>query len=190
LILQTRKDPSARLWSIPSEKGTRNEKVGKNYESNAIIHHQYQAEAVAFYHATFGSPTHSTFERALRKGYLSCLEDVLTVAMIRRNRSLSEATAKGHLDLLRQGLQSTRTINETTNWPLTMNFDEESDSEIGTEIGEVSDEIDTLYTDATGNLPMAPQNGPKFLLIASFRRYIHVTAMKTHSEDEYLEVIP
>jgi hypothetical protein len=60
---------------------------------------------VDFYHAVFGSPAVPTFLRTSDRGYISV--PGLKANMVRRNMPNSLATAKGHLDRLRQNLRST-----------------------------------------------------------------------------------
>ena len=63
---------------------------------------------VAFMHAAFGSPAISTFLRALRRKWLDTIPR-LTAALVSANRPNSIATALGHLDQTRQGLDFTKT---------------------------------------------------------------------------------
>jgi hypothetical protein len=62
---------------------------------------------VAFMHAAFGSPCPSTFLRALRRNWLDTIPR-LTSALFSANKPNSVATALGHLDQTRQGLDSTK----------------------------------------------------------------------------------
>ena len=58
------------------------------------------------HHRSFGSPTLPTFLQAIRKQWI-CVPG-LTGKIVSQNPPLSIATAQGHLDLVRQGLRSTR----------------------------------------------------------------------------------
>jgi hypothetical protein len=62
---------------------------------------------VAYHHRSFGSPSLSTFLRALSRGYIHGIP-LLTHTLVRKFPPLSLATAYGHLDTLRQGVASTR----------------------------------------------------------------------------------
>jgi hypothetical protein len=47
LLLSGKKHPRTRLWPIPGPSDGQKEKSLKNGQINAIIHHQFEAEAVA-----------------------------------------------------------------------------------------------------------------------------------------------
>ena len=64
---------------------------------------------VKFTHASFGSPAISTLLRAIRKGYLLTLPR-LTSALVCKHLPNTVATALGHLDRRRQGLDSTTAV--------------------------------------------------------------------------------
>eukprot|EP00957_Ditylum_brightwellii_P183087 13945119-Ditylum_brightwellii.AAC.1 len=66
-----------------------------------------QKELPPFYHATMFSPVKKTMLEAARPGYLqgwSCL----TQAAIRKQKDIEDATTKGHLKQVRQGICSTQ----------------------------------------------------------------------------------
>jgi len=75
--------------------------------ANNVIHSDLDAEYVKMVHAALGSPTVSTFKRAMAKGWLGNLPR-LTLDMIRKNPPYSEATSKGHLDRRRKNQRSTK----------------------------------------------------------------------------------
>jgi hypothetical protein len=64
------------------------------------------AERVRFYHAAMGSPPVVTLTKALSAGILPTLP--ITAELVRKTQAQTLATAKGHLDAHRQGVQSTR----------------------------------------------------------------------------------
>jgi hypothetical protein len=68
-----------------------------------------QARFVSYLHRCFGSPSLSTFLRALSRGYIHGIPQ-LTHTLVRKFPPLSLATAFGHLDQLRQGVASSRKI--------------------------------------------------------------------------------
>ena len=85
-------------WILPLQRPLAN--------ANAVLSLPSDKKFVHFSHASFGSPSISTFLRALRKGYLSTLPQ-LTSALICNHIPNTEANAMGHLDRKRQGLDST-----------------------------------------------------------------------------------
>jgi hypothetical protein len=64
------------------------------------------AQRVGFYHAALGSPPVATLLTALRANILPTLP--IDIDMVRKAPPTTMATAKGHLDARRQGIQSTR----------------------------------------------------------------------------------
>jgi hypothetical protein len=69
-----------------------------------------QARFVSYLPRCFGSPSLSTFLRALSRGYIHGIPQ-LTPTLVRKFPPLSLATAFGHLDQLRQGVASSRKIH-------------------------------------------------------------------------------
>jgi hypothetical protein len=63
-------------------------------------------ERVLFYHAAMGSPPVVTLTKALRAGILPTLP--ITAEMLTKTPPHTLATAEGHLDAHRQGIQSTQ----------------------------------------------------------------------------------
>ena len=117
--------PGARGWIFSSGKGGRlcpHEDVGwKRFvicfqsiniqavsESSACaaVRLDSAADFVSFWHATFGSPTVSTFVSAIDKGFIRV--PGLTAAKVRRHPPNPVATAYGHLHATRQGIKSTK----------------------------------------------------------------------------------
>ena len=76
--------------------------------ANAAMSISSDAAFVNFAHATLGSPSLSTLLRALKAGYLDSFPR-LSAALVTAHPPHTLATAKGHLDQHRQGLDSTMT---------------------------------------------------------------------------------
>ena len=74
------------------------------------IHNLDDAAFVSYHHRAFGSPSISTFIRAISKGRFPSLRR-LTVKLVRLNPPLSPHTSFGHLDLIRKNLHSTRKLD-------------------------------------------------------------------------------
>jgi hypothetical protein len=85
----------------------------------------------------------------------------------------------GHLDLQRQGIKSTTPVK-------TQAHDDPTDSEASDD-EEVAH--NTLYTDATGDMPTTSAGGFKFVIIATYHGYIHVEPAKSHETDELIQVM-
>ena len=89
LIHYTSKSPDSTSWTLPIECPLP--------EANAVLSLPSDNKYVQFTHASFGSPVLSTFQRAIRKGYISTIPR-LTSALVSKHKPNPEATAKGHLD--------------------------------------------------------------------------------------------
>ena len=101
LVHHTPKSPDSTSWTLPLQR--------PYAHANAVLSLPSDRQFVRFMHAAFGSPAISTFLRALRNGYLSTIPR-LTSALVCRYKPNPEATAMGHLDRQRQGLDSTSTL--------------------------------------------------------------------------------
>ena len=130
VILRSDKSPDEKLWKIPifslvppPASGVKYPPLGGKISptgvhstpksTNHVITHQHNADYVQFIHAVFGSPSISTFTKAISKGFLSFLPR-LTTALVTANPPISIATAKGHLDRHRQGIRSTSEANASS----------------------------------------------------------------------------
>ncbi len=65
------------------------------------------ARFVAYWHRAFGSPSLSTFRRALKRGFIRGIPH-LTHHLVAKYPPLSLSTSFGHLDMLRKGISSSR----------------------------------------------------------------------------------
>jgi hypothetical protein len=77
------------------------------------------ARFVAYWHRAFGSPSLSTFIKALTKGYIRVIP-LLTAKLVSKYPPLSLSTSFGHLDTLRKEIASTRkTVSSSCLGPVT-----------------------------------------------------------------------
>ena len=164
-------------------------------------------------HAAFGSPAISTFLRALRKGYLSTIPR-LTSALFCKYKPNPEATAMGHLDRHRQGLDSTSILPVAS--PTSVSVDSPMptlpvasptsvsvDSPITYEddINALSDSPAAMDTDSTiyvkifhtadfdlaARFPI-PSAGYKYIyqLVSCYKGNIHVETMPSRTSGSYI----
>ena len=158
---------------------------------NVLIHHDNNADLVAFYHAAMGSPAVITFEQAVSRGFLTLPE--LTAVKIRQNKPTPMATAQGHLHAQRQGLRSTQapTIspekNESTDdyfppLPLVPT------SNIQFTIKPARDYTYRMHADTMGRFPVPSMHGANYLLLFFHEdcNYIHVEAMPSRSSAHFI----
>jgi hypothetical protein len=104
VVMHGSKEPTEKLWPLLTDLH-----VGSTTNTaHAAIAHQHNAEFDLFCHAALCSPPETTLViKALQRGYLRTLPR-LTAQMVSANPSVTMATARGHLDLNRQGQRSTQ----------------------------------------------------------------------------------
>ena len=94
------KDPASRIWNFSASA------TCPSTTAAIAVRNVLNLEYVKYYHAVFGSPPDSTFEKCCSLGYFGNLPR-LTSKMIRQNPPNSVATSDGHLNRMRQHLCST-----------------------------------------------------------------------------------
>jgi hypothetical protein len=149
-------------------------------------------------HTSFGSPAISTFQRAVRKGYLYTPR--LTSSLVSKHKPNSEATAKGHLDRRRQGLDSTTAVPVvppkpgTSTGVIETTYDDDIQN-IPDEATATIDDDSTVYVqlfytadfDAASRFPVA-SSGSRFSyhLVSCYNGNIHVETMQTRTSAAYI----
>ena len=159
--------------------------------ANAVMSLPSDKAFVQFMHAAFGSPAISTFLRAARRGYLNTLPR-LTAKMICTHKPISVATAMGHLDQQRQGLDST-TPKPSQSSPSHIAPDSRSSDSDDDEIPD--DGPPTLFCklystadiDATARFPVQSAQKHEYILVSYFKGYIHVQPMSSRHHTAYIK---
>ena len=169
-------------WTLPLQRPL--------VHANAVLSLPSDKKFVHFSHASLGSPSISTLLRALRKGYLSTLPR-LTSALLCKHTPNTEATAMGHLDRKRQGLDST-TSPVASSKPLTTITTYEDDIN---DLSDLADTDTTVYTklfhtadfDLTGRFPV-PSAGARniYHLVSCFNGYIHVEPQNSRTSSSQI----
>jgi hypothetical protein len=216
VILNGHKHPQAKLWPVDIDTFTDTTNlVGKemsvtNSSASQVVRHQIDAEFVSYCHSSLGSPTIPTFLQALRRGYLSTWPK-LNARIVAANIPVSVATAKGHLDLSRQGIQSTTKVLQSDNnyaaptikiehsdndnhddnnniIPTEFQLDNDvyyDDPTVFTKIVFLTDK--TLYVDLTGRFPIQSYRGNNYVLVSVFNNYIKAVPMRNREAGSYVE---
>jgi len=227
IIAAGRKAPNAKLWtiSLPSTIDFNSNSITTDnivpvsalytgssepmpmHTVSNVIHHQLNADYVKFCHASFGSPPVSTFVDAIRQGYLGNFPK-LTVKMVTANLPITVATSLGHLDLKRQGLNSTKSadINDASNSNRSsvhvVNVPNPTSSKISAVSTRPNAHVDiksishqkilvkiyetTNHSDATGRFPVTSFRNNRYILVSTFNGYIHLEPLVNRSASEYL----
>jgi len=173
IVASSQKLESDTLWSFPLQSF--------NPQVNVAIHHEFNAEKVAFFHAAIGSPPISTFLRAIEKGYLSGIP-WLTTALVRKNPPISLAIDQGHLQRNRQGYRSTKPLPIHITPPST---DEENEDDPRVYFT-TTPMNEAIYGDLTGQLPWKSRQGSSYLFISYRNGYIRLTPMTSRFATSYV----
>ena len=184
LIHYTSKSLDNTSWTLPIKSPL--------LEANAVLSLPSDNKYVKFMHASFGSPVLSTFQRALRKGYISTIPR-LTSALVSKHKPNPEATAKGHLNRRHQGLDSTATVPAavaTKPAPVIASDESTYDDDIKNLPDDATANVDddpTVYVklfttadfDATSRFPV-PSSGSRYSyhFVSCYNGNIHVETMR------------
>ena len=101
LIFEGQRDSRTRLWMVDLA-------IFQQPIASAMpaVEVNSPAQFVAFWHASFGYPTKSSFIRHIRNGNIKV--DGLTLEVVRKHFVPSIYTALGHLDATRANIKSTK----------------------------------------------------------------------------------
>ena len=120
-----------------------------------------------FYLAAMGSPTTSSLVTALEKGFVK-FPGLKTSSV--REQQHSEATARGHMDKTRCGMDSTLEPPPIASESRTLSVS-------------VTKDKGSIYADMTGRFPVPSTRGAEYIMVmkCSDTGFIHVEPMKTRS---------
>jgi hypothetical protein len=189
IISQTPKEPGSRLW--PAAEIEANSSVGKvsahTASASLAIRNESAAEIVLWASATLGNPTPSTLESACKRGYLGNYPK-LTSKMIRDNWPNTLATAQGHLQMQRQGVQSTKQKQSKTKSPHNATRSIKDDvTPSRLEVAIFDRNGDVIFADATGRFPLPSADGKEYILIMTYKNYIKPVAFANRGADAYVK---
>ena len=189
IISQTPKEPGKRLWpaaQIDARKGE-DDMHASTASASLAIRNESAAEIVLWASATLGNPTPSTLEMACRRGYLGNYPN-LTSKMIRDNWPNTLATAQGHLQMQRQGVQSTRPKQTKEKVPRHNKSHKGSTQTSRTIEATLFDRNgNVIFADATGRFPLASVDGKEYILIMTYKNYIKPIAFANRGADTYVK---
>ena len=189
LVLYGHRSGPNQLWLFDHENPTGKSTAG---QANALRPASLpsktkSADIVAFHHASLGSPSLSTLQKALDAGYLPGFPG-LTSQTLRLHPPFSVAEIKGHQDHVRKNVQSTKPKPPKPKSPKPTSPPEPStapmpsnDDDVNADFFPVSEEPNErthfcylaceqvtgqVYSDLTGKFPIPSSNGNKYILIA------------------------
>ena len=185
LIFSTSKKSTEKLWEADLTSLIQHRE--EEHTANLAIHHELNADYVKFVHASFFSPAVSTFVNALRKNWLFNFPRI-TADMVSKNPPHSKATAMGHLNQIRQGLQSTKHVAYNSS---------NSDSPISDEVFSQDDSnqftlatvhiTGTNFSDASGRLQVQSKHGNNYLFVSTYNNYVHIEGLQSRRAQDYIK---
>ena len=180
IVLSTAKLISDNLWHIPLPVS--------HPVANTTILLTSDKNFVAFAHAALGSPSISTFIRAVKLGYLIHWPR-LTVDIINNHLPHTLSTAQGHLNQQRQGVDSTKTPSTVDDSHLDQPFLPSTPAEANHVYVRMQRLPHRLSSDLTGRFPVPSITGSQYVLVTEFDGYIHVESMNSRSHNSRNNIV-
>ena len=154
------------LWRVPLTEEVTNATqqsvaLDRPIPSEAV-HNVYElpstSQIIAFHHASLGFPTKATLLEAVRRGFLTTFPD-LTTENVNNLYPESVETQKGHMRQSKQGVRSTKIV------------DEEFKPPPGTKQKDVYLRVfdatkRSMYSDQMGRFPITSHKGSKYMMVA------------------------
>ncbi|KAL7549604.1 hypothetical protein ACHAWF_012876, partial [Thalassiosira exigua] len=137
------------LWRVPMVDGlAEKDDLWTKGQVNNLFNLPSTEQRVAYIHACLGFPTKAAMLSAARAGRLLSIP-FATVANINKFYPETKETPKGHLDQQRQGVRSTREVNEETNKAMELSGPK-TDQDVYVKVWDLRE---TTYSDQTGAFP-------------------------------------
>jgi hypothetical protein len=116
-------------------------------------------DTITYLHACCFSPVTDTWLKSTQNGHFATWPSV-TVENVRKYLGRSDATAKGHLNQIRQNIRSTQQVVEITAPEIDMVQEDKCHYMYATKL-----ETNQIYSDLTGIFPTTSLSGNKYMLI-------------------------
>lgn len=194
VLLEGMRDSATGLWMLPVPITT-----AIHGQANFVNAPTKTAELVAFAHAALFSPSIAALRKAIDKHFLHDFPG-LTSKSIREFPTHSIATAKGHLDQVRQNQRSTKTPQQPIQL-MHIEDDDDADDDINPEplssglthicyaATYAITHTGQIYTDQTGKFPTTSSHGMKelFILLDYDSNSIHAIPMRDRTAPEIIK---
>jgi len=197
--------PTDLFWKLPISLVQSESQKPVACIANSAVALPSDNDFVAFMHAAFGSPCVSTFLRALRRNWLDTIPR-LTAALVSANRPTSIATALGHLDQKRQGIDSTRITRSSSPGdssppaPTSLDLDLDQTDPLDPHDPDGVDPyvpaqppplfcklFTTADIDASGRFPVPSSRRNEYMLLSYFKGYVHVEPLPSRHDTAYID---
>ena len=184
-ILSGTKSPQDRSWTLLIDP--------THAEAHLAVRNTSHAELAKYVSAVMCNPADFTLIRALRNGWLRY--PGINHTMVSKNPPSTIQSALGHMDLTKSNLQSTKpkqtkpqheSSGKTHNPKI-----EEEEQDVSEEDAVFTQIINiptdsTEHSDATGRFPIKSISGNNYVLVSTYKGYIHLLPFKTRSAEEYV----
>ena len=199
-VLSGPRCPTTHLWMIDLDHthhtaaSTSHDTPAPHSAAASIHAPRAQEQVVATYHACLNWPSAPTFIAAVEKGYV--VLPGLTTEMVKKFPPNATATAKGHLDQLRQGLLSTKPLTESTDdWhptkmaPTVTHVSQRRPANIITRVYSHHPPHRQNHTDLAGRFPVTSLQGNQYMMImyCEDANYIHVETMQSRHGTDFVK---
>jgi len=174
-VLQGCKSKGAKLWTISENNESTKESVNNVYDLPSIN------QTVKYLHAAAGFPTKETWLKAINAGNFATWPTI-TPNNVRRHFPESDETAKGHMKKQRQGVRSTRVLENPEITVPTI-------AKVKDIYIKVHNATETIHTDQTGRFPATSSKGNQYImiLVEIDGNFIDAEPMKNKSEGSMIK---
>jgi hypothetical protein len=157
-ILTSLRDKESILWRVPLEPAPPLN-VGQKHSDQDVYEQKSIQDTITYLHACCFSPVTDTWIKSIHNGHFATWPSV-TVDNVRKYLFKYDATAKGHMNQIRQNIRSTQPVVEQPA-PETDMIQEDKCHYIYASILETNQ----IYSDLTGRFPTTSLSGNKYTLI-------------------------
>jgi hypothetical protein len=157
-ILTGERDKESSLWRAPLNPAPPLH-VGQEHHAHNVYEQKSIQDTITYLHACFFSPVTDTWLKSIQNGHFATWHSV-TVENVRKYLGKSDATAKGHLNQIRQNIRSTQQV-EIISAPETDMVQEDKCHYLHA----TTLETNQVYSDLTGIFPTTSLSGKTYILI-------------------------
>jgi hypothetical protein len=157
-ILTGQRDKEPSLWRVPLYPAPPIN-VGQEHSDHNVYEQKSIQDTIPYLHACCFMPVSDMWLKSIQNGHFATWPSV-TVENVRKYLFKSDATAKGHMNQIRQNIRSTRPVVEKTA-PETDMIQEDKCHYIYT----TTLETNKIYSDLTGRFPTTSLSRNKYILI-------------------------
>jgi hypothetical protein len=157
-IFTCKRDKQSNLWSLPINPTPPLHGGHKHSDYNFYEHKSIQ-DTMTYLHACCFSPVTDTWLKSIQNGHFSTWPSV-TVENVLKYLGKSDATAKGHMNQIRQNIRSTQQDVEITAPETDVVQEDKCHYIYATTL-----ETNQIYSDLTGRFPTTSLSVSKYMLI-------------------------